>query len=462
MNKSVHFRYICVMALAVFGLGVTNDSVSDYGVTGHSVRHHPTTLLNSPPTLNMSAQGIGWLPVSSPTAGGLSGVDVVSATEVWAVGGLAWDQSLVLHYSNGNWQIVSGISNPQDRSLYGVDMVDSNNGWAVGFETYMLHYQSGSWTAEVNATSDVQRDVEMLSASDGWVVGTRYQCCPLQSFGVIRHYTGSSWVLTAPTNNPKWFFGISMVTSGDGWIVGQDGVILHYTGGIWQATTSPTTALLKAVDMVSATNGWAVGEGGVILHWNGSSWMTITSPVTNTLNSVAMTSATDGWAVGEGGIILHWDGNSWTTVTSPVTNTLNSVAMTSATDGWAVGVNGTILHYSIPASLNINYSTGSPGSYFTITGSNFPPSSTATIVVNTLTLTNTLTVDGSGSFAFLLDTSQADPGYYSVTATANPSAMTSFTLDPNSPLRPQDGSGPILNVPSGIAWRVIYLPLIQR
>jgi len=136
--------------------------------------------------------------------------------------------------------------------------------------------------------------------------------------------------------------------------------------------------------------------------------------------------------------------------------------MVSTIDGWAVGYGGTILRYTTP-SLTINYADGKPASFFTLTGTNFPPNSTATVAVNGSTLTDTLTVDSLGSFVFLLDTSQADAGRYFVTATASPSAITALTLDPNAPLRPQEGSGPILIVPSGIAFtEFVYLPLVQR
>lgn len=114
-------------------------------------------------------------------------------------------------------------------------------------------------------------------------------------------------------------------------------------------------------------------------------------------------------------------------------------------------------------SLTINYADGKPGSFFTVTGINFPPSRTATIIINGNELTNTLTVDTSGGIAFLLSTTQGDPGRYFVTATVNPSATVGFTLDSNAPLRPQEGDGPIINVPNGIAFtEFVYLPLIQR
>ena len=116
-----------------------------------------------------------------------------------------------------------------------------------------------------------------------------------------------------------------------------------------------------------------------------------------------------------------------------------------------------------PASLIINYSNGKPGSFFSLTGSNFPPNGTAMVTLNGYTLTNSLVVNSSGGFTFRLDTSQADSGSYFITTAVNPSATTSFRLDPTAPLRPPEGSGPTLNVPSGIAFtQFAYLPLIQR
>jgi alpha-tubulin suppressor-like RCC1 family protein len=117
------------------------------------------------------------------------------------------------------------------------------------------------------------------------------------------------------------------------------------------------------------------------------------------------------------------------------------------------------------AFLSSNYSSGSPGSYFTITGSNFSPNNTATITVNGHLL-GAVPTDGSGGFVFILGTSQADAGYYFVTASVNPSATVNLVLDPDAPLRPYEGSGTALEtleVPGGIAFtETVYLPLVQR
>jgi hypothetical protein len=114
-------------------------------------------------------------------------------------------------------------------------------------------------------------------------------------------------------------------------------------------------------------------------------------------------------------------------------------------------------------SLMANYPNGQPGSFFTLIGSDFPPNIAATVVINGVILTETLMTDSSGSITFLLDTSQADPGSYFVTLTANSTAITGFILDPSAPLRPQEGSGTIFDVPGGIAFtKSVYLPVVRR
>ena len=76
---------------------------------------------------------------------------------------------------------------------------------------------------------------------------------------------------------------------------------------------------------------------------------------------------------------------------------------------------------------------------------------------------DTVQADASGSYNFLLDTTQSDEGYYFVNAYVNPSSTVSYVLSSDAPLRPQEGSGTIFDVPSGIAYtNTIYLPNVQK
>lgn len=113
--------------------------------------------------------------------------------------------------------------------------------------------------------------------------------------------------------------------------------------------------------------------------------------------------------------------------------------------------------------LMINHNEGKPGSYFKLTGCNYPANGMATIVVNGTTLGN-IQVDNSGCLVFELSTAQANDGLYFVTATVNQSATTSFRLDSSSPnLWSSEGVNPSFTVPAGIAFtESIYLPIIFR
>ncbi len=115
------------------------------------------------------------------------------------------------------------------------------------------------------------------------------------------------------------------------------------------------------------------------------------------------------------------------------------------------------------ADLTINYNIGSPGSSFTVTGSNFPPNGTGSITINGHASAETIAVDGIGGFVFQLSTTEADEGSYFVTVSVNPSATSRFRLDATAPLRLPEGSGPVVTVPGGIAYtKFVYLPLVRR
>jgi len=111
--------------------------------------------------------------------------------------------------------------------------------------------------------------------------------------------------------------------------------------------------------------------------------------------------------------------------------------------------------------LNINYTTGSPGSFFTLTGTNYPPNSTAMVSINGNVI-QTLVTDETGDIEFVLNTEQATVGYYEITVSVNPQASTAFELAQDEPQREKESTAPEVIVPENIAIHRIYLPLVQR
>jgi alpha-tubulin suppressor-like RCC1 family protein len=135
---------------------------------------------------------------------------------------------------------------------------------------------------------------------------------------------------------------------------------------------------------------------------------------------------------------------------------------------------------SWPPALTINYSTGQPGSTFTLTGWNFLPEAQVSLSINGQAITTTITVNPTGSFIFFLDTTGAEEGGYAVTVSGVPSgdlsvqdassapavsytASTSFFMYADAPLRPQEGGGLEFSVLPGIALHhFVYLPVLAR
>lgn len=373
----------------------------------------------------------------------------------------------IYRWNGTTWQSTGTVSHTQDIVRGDIHMVSANDGWIVlggplgePASSVIYRWNGSSWTQFTTITDLNEASLsalDMVTANDGWAVQSG------AFWDTFYRWNGSGWqkfgqsaIGTYPSND------IDMVSASDGWAVGLSGAIVRWNGSAWNSVTSPTSSTLNAVFMRTASDGWAVGRDGVILHWNGSAWTEMSSPVTAVLNDVYATAADDVWAIGRDGVILHWDGSSWTPAVSPVSGSHQSIAMVSDTDGWIVSFGG-LLRYTPPTpSLAINYSSGAPGSYFTLTGANFPANATATITVNGQTL-GTINTNGAGGIVFLLSTAAAETGIYEVTVSVNPSASAQFTLNATAPVRAKTGDGTIIAVPNGIAQKSsLFLPILLR
>jgi hypothetical protein len=273
-------------------------------------------------------------PGGPPIIPGLTALQMLSPTEGWAVGAAivapsgaqpSSERVLILHYHDGQWKNVPAPSNAQlglpGAGLNGIAMLSAEEGWAVGSSSssngalpsaFMLHYRNGMWTRYGGLMRNaVFTRVQMLSPTDGWIGGSSggfgTVASPETSF--LLHYDGIRWSpVQAP---PVVAFGtLEMLSATDGWATGQD-KILHYDGQRW--TSFQDVPQVEALSMVSASSGWAVGYSFVeaelvFWHYNGQQWVqsaSLTSgskpydpsPIPVVL-ALSMDSATDGWAVG--------------------------------------------------------------------------------------------------------------------------------------------------------------------
>ncbi len=400
----------------------------------------PTNIATGTP---MPTCGLYWRVQSSPNINSyihyLTGVAAVSANDVWAVGyhdTLSGDQTLTMHYTNGEWTVVPS-PNPgtRDNVLYGVAAVSSDDVWAVGYylngprsETLTMHYTNGEWTVVPSPNPGTSQStnhlygVAAVSANDVWAVGGYNNGGRGQT--LTMHYTNGEWTIV-PSPNPGPYlssnvlYGVAVVSSDDVWAVGHyiyygiyKTITLHYTGGEWTVVSSPNAvtehSYLTAVAAVSADDVWAVGYGGysngvarqtLTMHYTNGQWTLIPSPNmgnNSELQGVTAVSANDLWAVGrsyEGDfgpdytLTMHYTNGQWTVVPSPYVDRyseLHGVAAVSANDVWAVGdyrsndgIYRTLtMHYSNPCVTPTPTSTATATT--TSTNTPIPPSPTHT------------------------------------------------------------------------------------
>jgi peptide/nickel transport system substrate-binding protein len=127
-------------------------------------------------------------------------------------------------------------------------------------------------------------------------------------------------------------------------------------------------------------------------------------------------------------------------------------------------------------TLFVNYSTGAPGSYFSIRGNGFLPHSIVKVTLNR-TLIGSAPCDAMGSCYFAVHTLGLTPGNYllaaseadapTLSAVVEPNAMEDtqvwLLLDATAPLRANESPGPVISISTTILpWFRVNLPLVRR
>lgn len=335
------------------------------------------------------------LPPSTPgTIQGFTVGDVAGAGTTWR-----WDGSA------GGW---NNFHSPGAVGiLRGVHMLSSTSALAVGDGDVRTRWNGVSWTPEGGTVigGATWRATFMVTASDQWIVG---DVAAPNLYASIARWNGVAWTAFAAPNVPITLDlnSVYMLSSSDGWAVGDGGAIIRWNGSSWNSVASPIAAPndIRGVWLASSSEGWAVGDSGQILRWNGANWNFYqTAPVATQLNQVHGSSSSNVFAVGNdpdgaGGLppvivrstgatwasispagvadnvhlygvfavnpslafavgdflaggsatMLTWDGTLWSSIPSgtPINVALRSVWMLGSTDGWSVGTLGTIVRWN--------------------------------------------------------------------------------------------------------------------
>lgn len=364
---------------------ITSNTMGSVGGTLDKVA--PDTTPTPPPC------GLAWRVVPSPnrssTTNSLNDLAVVSSNDVWAVG--VYEDSnlggrvLSLRWDGSQWNVVDA-PHPGGRTaiLRDIDVLSASDIWAVGRfgggagSTLVEHWDGNQWSIIPSPNPGYSTSeffgVDALSSNDVWAVG--YRDIISGGYGIaqtlIEHWDGTQWSVVPSPNvgsGNNHLRDVAAVSPNNVWAVGSyagSGVdqtlILHWDGTEWSVVPSPNPVgsnQLFGIWAASANDVWAVGSGNpfsLILHWDGTQWSHIPSPNPNQGNflfAVSGTGPNDVWAVGHHccngdwnwTLVLHWDGSQWSVVPSPspgqILSVLDGVAAVSSIDVWAVGTQKT-------------------------------------------------------------------------------------------------------------------------
>ena len=280
---------------------LASDDVWAVGLRWEGSPSYPRTLIEH-------WDGSAWTVVTSPngstTGSQLLGVDAVSANDIWAVGssstlGPPYENTLIEHWDGASWSIIPS-PNPSGgnfNKLTGVAVVAANDIWAVGSysgstghsQTLIEHWDGSTWSIvpspNVGPYGNYLSSVSAHSANDVWAVGATNN----STQSLILHWDGISWSVVPSPNIADWMNQLQSVTT----VAADD---------VWAVGVAYFTWYISDGDEITSSQ-------TIIQHWNGTAWSIVPSPnpgdgnnyygtITNALYGVAAVSASDVWAVG--------------------------------------------------------------------------------------------------------------------------------------------------------------------
>ncbi|MEM7030837.1 MAG: two-component regulator propeller domain-containing protein [Chloroflexota bacterium] len=292
----------------------------------------------------------------------------------------------------------------------------------------------------------------------------------------LKKFDGTTW--TTILSNIE-ISAIAVDQDGSVWIgTGKFTPPRQFDGTTWTIHSGHISSIIGIV-VDSTGNKWFVSRFGEVGKFDGTTWTIYDRSTHWGVPAYPRDMAIDqddGIWVGDFDRISKFDGDVWLTFTEDRASIdyFEAIAIDLAGDIWVGSREIGVRHYEIPEALTLNYTIGTPDSYFNLRGSGFPPNQFANLSINGIHLAQIL-VGSDGTFTITLNTATADVGVYVATVsvdlngqgTSVPSnlraqATTSFLLDATESTHPQLGNYTQFTIPASLAFKsTAYLPTIQ-
>lgn len=346
-------------------------------------------------------------------AGLPEGVEVIvfvptGPDEGWGTGGVITnpvngvpDRGMVLHYAAGSWTQV-GATLP-GVYLGGLDMVSSSEGWAIGGDGYgnslLLHIRNGAWQQMPPPAADPQgapQIMAMRTPDEGWLAMANPKGEQGGANTSLLHFTGGAWSLVRTPLH--YITDIAPVADGEAWVVGwnTDGTssLVHVLSGTAAVeSTSPGNSTFSRLRMFAPNDLWIEGamhassnaeinDVPLVYHFDGAAWSNVNLHVPSRAQHAGIAASDTAWsfvsvqapppnetAYGQIASIYSNASGQWQALTVPYKDLQSiDVVSRSSTDVWAVGVyivetqvpdhNGAASYASIGHHVLLHYTGG--------------------------------------------------------------------------------------------------------
>ncbi|HEX8728750.1 MAG TPA: hypothetical protein VF739_09025 [Ktedonobacterales bacterium] len=336
------------------------------------------------PVAALTSTAVATPPAQALTHGaGLpEGVEVITFTltgadEGWGTGGVITnpvdgvpDRGMVLHYANGAWTQV-GSSLP-GVYLGGIDMLSSSEGWVMGGDgsdnSVLLHIRDGAWQKMALPAIDphgAPAVMAMRTPDEGWLAMANPKGAQGGANTSLLHYRGGVWSLVS--NTPHYITDIAPIADGEAWVIGwnadETSSLVHVQGGVATVElNSPGYSSFDRLRMFAPNDIWIEGamhaasnaeidDVPLNYHYDGVTWSNVNLHVPNGAQHVGIVSSKSAWSFtseqlpspvqssyGDIATIFSNAGGQWSALSLPYTDLQSlNVVSTSSTDVWAIG-----------------------------------------------------------------------------------------------------------------------------
>lgn len=373
---------LLLMALGAAIFGAMSTSRTARGATGASTAGTPTA--GVPTAVLSPTAAVSWMQAPRRGAGLPEGVEVIAYAptgpdEGWGTGGVITnpvtgfpDRSMVLRYSAGSWTQV-GPALPGEY-LGGIDMISSSEGWVVGGndsgECLLLHIHNGSWRQAPLPPADPQGAptfMAMRTPDEGWMAMANPKKAQGGANTSLLHYTGGAWSLIP--DPIQYITDIAPIADGEAWVIGWNtdatSSLVHVQGR--KATvvlTSPADSTFYRLRMFAPDDIWIEGamhdpksnveiaDVPLNYHFDGVAWSNVNVHAPSGVQHVSIVASGTAWgfanvqlappdqtAFGQLASIYSNAGGQWKALSVPYIDLQSiEVVSSSSTDVWALGV----------------------------------------------------------------------------------------------------------------------------